>query len=71
MPRKLTTRTARAMARKRTRYGAGSGRPRKTGLHCPCGRYTLATAARRYHVCATRVPGAAACEHAMQRYGAA
>jgi len=52
MSRKLSTRTARAMARKRTRFGAGSGRPRKTEPRCPCGRYLAVTAARRYHVCA-------------------
>lgn len=51
MPRKLTTRTARAMASKRTRYGAGSGRPRKDAPRCVCGKYTVKTANARYHTC--------------------
>ena len=51
MPRKLTARIARAMARKRTRFGAGTGRPRKETPRCACGLYTAQTAQKRYHAC--------------------
>jgi hypothetical protein len=56
MPPKLTPaarkRRASNASRARKTYGAGSGRPRKTELRCPCGAYTAATAVKRYHVCA-------------------
>lgn len=69
--RKLTTRAARAMARKRTRFGAGIGRPRKDAPRCACGLYTAQTAEKRYHVCVRAAKAAPALKSAKRKRGRA
>ncbi len=51
MPRKLTPEQATAMSAARKTKGAGSGRPPLKVKRCACGKFTRATAAKRYHVC--------------------
>jgi len=51
MPRKLTSDQARAMGAQRKTHGAGTGRPHSTDARCACGKYTRATAHKRYHAC--------------------
>ena len=51
MPRKLTTKEARKMARARKTFGAGPGRPRSYAPRCACGAMTIARAQRNRHRC--------------------